>query len=279
MWSRLVDAYKWRRILSRSALDPRRLEKPVDPPGNRDFILAGCPRTGTSLLTAALYRPPSIVTVMEPWDGLRLPPAELFASLRTEIVGTGRLTRGRLDLDALGDGRVEWQRDGERSFGVEADDGFLLGVKWPTFWQYLDLLPDTRFLVTIRHPVEVISSFQRVGGRLAMGLDYEVPFNAPMNRGLARATDDQAVRRALLYQYVNSRLLPHLGRERVFVVRYERWFQDPDRLRDEISEFLGEPIQSFNVTIRPEGARQHDPEIVDLVRDHVPVARELGYDV
>jgi len=279
MWKRIAAARRWRRILAASRLDPRRLKRPVDEPGPRDFILAGCPRTGTSLLTAMLHQPPNIVTVMEPWDGLRMPPAELFSSLREEIVNTGELSRGRLDLDALREGRVEWQQDGERAYPIEVAETFELGVKWPTFWQYLELLPTTRFLITLRDPVEVISSFRRVGGRLEQGLDYDVVFNEPMNRELMAASDDIAVRRALLYQYINSRLLPYLDKDNVFVVRYERWFSDPDRLRREISRFLEVPFAESNVAIREEPRRQEAAAVIDLVREHVPVRLDLGYDV
>ena len=279
MWKRIAAARRWRRILAASRLDPRRLKRPVDEPGPRDFILAGCPRTGTSLLTAMLHQPPNIVTVMEPWDGLTMPPAELFSSLREEIVNTGELSRGRLDLDALREGRVEWQQDGERAYPIEVAETFELGVKWPTFWQYLELLPTTRFLITLRDPVEVISSFRRVGGRLEQGLDYDVVFNEPMNRELMAASDDIAVRRALLYQYINSRLLPYLDKDNVFVVRYERWFSDPDRLRREISRFLEVPFAESNVAIREEPRRQEAAAVIDLVREHVPVRLDLGYDV
>jgi hypothetical protein len=279
MWKRIAAARRWRRILAASRLDPRRLQRPVEEPGPRDFILAGCPRTGTSLLTAMLHQPPSIVTVMEPWDGLKMPPAELFSSLRGEIENTGELTRGRLDLDALREGTVEWQQDGERAYRIEVAETFELGVKWPTFWQYLELLPTTRFLITLRDPVEVISSFRRVGGRLEQGLDYDVVFNEPMNRELIAASDDIAVRRALLYQYINSRLLPHLDKDNVFVVRYERWFSDPDRLRQEISQFLEVPFAESNVAIREERRRQEADDVIDLVREYVPVRVDLGYDV
>lgn len=279
MLQRVIDAYHWRRILSSCKLDPHVLPRPVDSPGERDFIVAGCPRTGTSLLAASLHQPPDVAVVMEPWDGLRLPAAELFASLRREIVESGELTRGRLNLDATARGTVEWHREGEHTYEVAASGDFMLGVKWPTFWQYLDLLPTTKFLITLRHPVEVIASFGSVGGRLEQGLEYDVAFNDALNADLTRATADVGVRRALLYQYINSRLLPHLDRDNVLAVRYEDWFDDPERLWKQISEFLGLPLASPEVSIRARNGPQPSDEIIDLVRRHVPVAVDLGYDV
>lgn len=270
---------RWRRLLDSLTLDPDRLPRPVDAPGPRDFVICGCPRTGTALLTAMLFQPPGAVTVMEPWDGMRLPPAELFASLRAEVA-TGRLRRGRLDLSALErEGAVVWRRDGDVDHPVDADPDHVLGVKWPAFWRYLDLLPTTRFLVCLREPVATVQSFARVGGRLAQGLDYETRFNQTMNAALTAASPVPEVRRVLLYDYINERLLPHLARPNVLVVRFERWFAEPAALVDEIGRFLG-------VALRPGVARveagpsvgSDDDEAVALVRRHCRTAAALGYD-
>jgi hypothetical protein len=102
---------RWRRFQGGLALDPDTLARPVSPPSRGDFILCGSPRSGTTLAAAMLFRPPRVVTVMEPWDGLRSPPAELFASLRAEIAQTGRLCRGKLDVEALAaEDAVRWWR-------------------------------------------------------------------------------------------------------------------------------------------------------------------------
>jgi hypothetical protein len=89
---------RWRRLLASLALDPDRLAPPIAAPAAGDFIVCGAPRTGTTLLAAMLYQPPAVVTAMEPWDGLRLAPAELFASIRREIDDTGRLSGSKLDV-------------------------------------------------------------------------------------------------------------------------------------------------------------------------------------
>jgi len=283
--SSLIDAVKmvspryrrWKRLLAGLTFDPDGLSRPVERPGERDFVICGCPRTGTSFLSAMLYQPPSVVTVMEPWDGMRLPPAELFASLRGEIEGSGRMTRGRLNVGALfGDGRVEWGRDGEFPHPIRVGDGYVLGVKWPAFWRYLELLPDTKFLVCLRDPVEVVASLRSAGGRIAEGLDYDIPFNRRMNDELRAATRDAALRRVLLYDYVNSRLLPYLGSANVFVVRYERWFDENDALLSEIGGFLGLDLGPGPAAIRP-GEPVRDPDVEELVRAHCSTSEALGY--
>lgn len=245
--------WRWRRFLSQLRLDPGRLARPLEAPGAGDFIICGCPRTGTSLLSAMLHQPPTCLTVMEPWDGMRLPPAELFASLREEIGQTGRLARGKLDIGAMSaDGEVRWRREGAAVEVETRPEGYLLGVKWPAFWRYLDLLPDTRFLVCLRHPAEVISSFKKVGGRLAQGLEYDIAFHHAMNAEL-RETRDVALRRVQLFEYIHRRILPHLSRENVLAVRYERWFTEPEAVMREIRGFLQTDLIMPNIVIRRPG--------------------------
>lgn len=271
---------RWRRLLRSCQLDPGQMDPPLDAPGPCDFIVCGSPRTGTALVTAELFQPPDIVTVMEPWDGLRLPPADLFGSLREEIQATGRLSRGRLDLKSLLQaGEVRWCRDGERPHPVKVSPNHHLGVKWPTFWQYLDLLPDTRFVVCLRDPREVVASYRRSGGWVARGLDYPVAFNRRMNEYLASASDDDALRRVLLFDYIHQRILPHLDRPNVLPLRYERWFTQPKQVMRELGEFLGLGLDRLPVSIRPPRPPDLSPRELDLLRRHCSTAGPLGYEL
>lgn len=270
---------RWKRFLRDLALDPELLPRPLAPPGADDFIICGAPRTGTTLLAAALFQPPRIVTVMEPWDGMRLPPAELFASLRDEIDSRASLSRGKLDVETLlNSGRVAWNAEGSTSVPVRMEERYLLGVKWPAYWRYLDLLPQTKFLVCLRHPAEVVNSFQKKGGRLEQGLEYDIAFNRKLNERLAAAASDSIARRAWLYELVHRQILPHLSRPNVLAIRYERWFLDPDALIREIGDFLGAHLSRGPAAVRPSARQaQLNPD------DHAAVARicrsaeALGY--
>jgi len=270
--------WRWRRFLSRLTLDPDGLPPPVEGPSERDFIICGCPRSGTTLVAAMLHQPPRSLTVMEPWDGMRSPPADLFRSLREEIDQWGRLDRGKLDVDALSaDGAVRWRREGVRSTPVSTVEGYALGVKWPAFWRYLHLLPDTRFVVCVRHPIEVITSFKRVGGRLGQGLEYDIAFNRRMNTEL-EATSNLELRRVRLYDYVNGQILRHLARPNVLAVRYERWFTEPRTVLEEISDFLGTDVTESRAVIRaPEAGPALDDGELAVIREHCGTAEPLGY--
>lgn len=272
---------RWNKFLKSFDLDPDDLPRPVSAPSERDFIICGAPRSGTSLLTAMLFQPPRVITVMEPWAGMRLPPQQLFASIREEIDGTGKLSQGKLDVTKLmKSGEVKWINEGATSYEVRTEPDYLLGIKWPSFWRYLELLPTTKFLVCLRDPKEVVTSFKLTGGRLALGLGYELAFDRRVNSELRKATQDLALRRVLLYQTINSQLLPHLSRSNVMTVRYERWFKEPETLMSEIGQFLGVELERGHATIHPPAARPTlDPRETEYISENCGMMRELGYSV
>ncbi len=273
--------WRWERFLRALPLDPDALARPLAEPGPRDVLICGVPRSGTTLLTAMLRQPPHALTVMEPWDGMRLAPEALFRSLRDEIA-TGTLRRGKLDAGALREsGRVKWAQEGETPFAVPPlDDDYVLGVKWPVYTRFLGLLSSAKFLVCVRDPFEVVASFKKQTGGLHTGLMYDTRFNRELRQRLLAATDDDALRRVLLYSTMTERMLPHLDADNVFVVRYERWFSDPDALMGEISDFLGVPLPERPATLRASGAvKGLDARDVELIREHAGVAERLGYSL
>ncbi len=273
---------RWERFLKSFTLDPADLERPLQEPGERDVIICGVPRSGTTLLAAALFQPPQVVSVMEPWDGMRLAPAELFRSLRKEIEATSALSRGKLDVHALHSERtVRWTKEGSQVVPLpKLSVDYVLAIKWPAFWQYLPLLPNTRFLVCVRNPLEVIESFKNQSGRLSEGLNYDIAFNQEMNRTLLAATNDPAERRILLYEYISERILPFSEAPNVLVVHYERWAKDLDGLLEDISNFLECDLTSVPVQIhQPASVNPLTAEGPNYVGRIAPLARKFGYEL
>ncbi len=226
-----------------------------------------------------LFQPPHVLSVMEPWDGMRLPPAQLWTGLREEIGRAGRLRRGRLDVAALEQtGRVEWCHEEQSDWPLSLEDDYVLGVKWPAYWRYLELLPDTKFIVCLRHPYETIGSYKNANRRLGAGLEYATAFNREMNSALRRATHDDAVRRVLLFDYVHVHMLPYLRRPNVFVLRYERWFEDREGVQAELGRFLGVPLGRGLPVLRPaRGGAALDESERALIQRYCSTAEAIGY--
>ena len=224
-----------------------------------------------------MFQPPRVVTVMEPWDALRMPPSELVSSVRSELLSTQRLSRGRLDVAALAEGKVRWCRDGEKPVDVSASDETIIGVKLPGYWRLLELLPDTRFVVCVREPAEILESFEGTGGRLRRGLEYECAFYADLNGRLLRSTSEDAERRALLLEESLSAIMSSMDRPNVHVLRYERWFEDPDTVVSELGKFLEVDLAPGTIEITQPRSREVDPKTVALVAEKVPSATDLGY--
>lgn len=269
---------RWQLRRTTLRLDLERLPRPVAEPGARDVIICGVPRSGTALATAMVFQPPVAVAVMEPWDALRLPPAELFASLREELA-TGTLRRGRLDVAALrAEREVRWCRDGESTASVEAGPETVLAVKFPTLWQYLGVLPHTRFLVCVRDPLEVVTSCRVEGGRLAHGLDYDVAFNRQLNRCLTDLTDDPVRRRVAFYDAVGDAVLAALDAANVHLVRYERWTADPAGQLADIAAFVDAPLGPPTVDVRRRALPAHEEDRAAVAR-WCRTGEALGYPV
>jgi len=257
------------------------LARPLEPLAKNDVIVCGSPRSGTSLLCGMLWQPPRMVAVTEPWDAMRLAPADLFRSLRREITTTRALTRGTLDVGALlAKGVVNRVEESRSSTPVVVVDDFTLFVKWPSFHRYAPLLPQTKFLVCVRHPFEVISSFKKQGGSLKKGLDYPTAFHASMNARLKGETWRHSLRRVRLFDVVHEEILAISALPNVHIVRYERWFSEADAARDELSRFLGIPIAKGPASLRPP-----KPELLlsdderDLIRRACTTAARLGYSL
>lgn len=271
------DARRFRRFRSSFTLEPGRIPRPLEEIGERDVIICGCPRTGTSLLAGLLFHPPAIVSVVEPWEGLRQPPSGAFRAIRADIEASGRLDHGTMDLPLLVEsGRVRRVEEGTGGIAVDVQPDFTLAIKWPTWFQLLPLLERSRFIVCTRDPYDTIASFVAIGGSLRRGLDYDVAFNREVNAQLA-SIRDLAERRVAMYDMINEVVLQHLGRSNVLEVRYERWFSEPTAQWSEIGRFLDMDLPPLGLELRQESKREllTDADRAAIARS--TTAARLGY--
>jgi len=112
----------------------------------------------------------------------------------------------------------------------------------------LDLNPDARFLVSVRNPVDQLRSYHQ---RLLFLMDEEVEnFRAAWDLQDARADglhvpDQCRDVRMLLYREVGrlgtrvERLLDIAGRDRVHVIVFDDFINEPKRVYDEVCRFIG----------------------------------------
>lgn len=275
---------RFRLFLRKYKLNPDTLPQPLAGISDRDFFIAGCPRTGSSLAAAALHQPPHVVTSVEPWDGLRLPPAELFRSFRQEIDTHGTITRSTLAYEPLlTNGKVVRVPEGSTRADVTVSPNYQLGIKWPAFYRYLPLMPDARFVICLRHPFEVLSSFKAQGGSLHEGMEYPAEFNRTINQAVRRRTSDWAERRIALFDEAHERIIPYLSRPNVYVLRYERWFTEHGKLMDELSAFLGVRLGAGPAKIATpkssDGGNTLTPKEREAIRRTSTTAGRLGYDI
>ena len=115
------------------------------------------------------------------------------------------------------------------------------------------------------------------GGRLRRGLEYECAFYADLNGRLLRSTSEDAERRALLLEESLSAIMSSMDRPNVHVLRYERWFEDPDTVVSELGKFLEVDLAPGTIEITQPRSREVDPKTVALVAEKVPSATDLGY--
>jgi hypothetical protein len=100
-----------------------------------------------------------------------------------------------------------------------------------------------------------------------------------MNEELQASTLDLALRRVRLFDYIHQRILPHLSRPNVLVVRYERWFSEPERLVKELQAFLEVELSLPKLGIRRSDVPPLANEERALVRAHCSTAEALGYEL
>ena len=205
----------------------------ISPSGGNLVFLIGAPRSGTTLLSAILAKVPRICCPPEPW--IALPVARMLLSLPGLQRDSSDAALAALAVrESLGD--TVWRRLAA-GFVVGAYDALLaqhpqaelLVDKTPRYYKIgallAELLPDARFLLVSRDPLDVAASH-----RDRWGLDLRALATA---EGLADASFDVFVAPRRM-----ADLRDGLG-PRAHWLRYEDFATDPEPTLARAFAFLG----------------------------------------
>lgn len=267
-----------------------------------EVIITGIPRSGTSYLCARLNRVLDCVVINE--------PAEIFAPLAEQAMPWGiplyyrdlrsRILRGEAIENKLKNGEFIEDTavmDGLESYRPQVSrPDFLLATK--NTLAYLArlphlrrVMPDASIIACIRHPLDTIASWKSTFPHLKNAAveslpvgNVDDPFLTEQQRQRLReisASDDEALRRALLWRYLAEILLDN--RDRIVLIRYEELVADPRAALSEILKNvagaatlrLPHDIQASSPRIKREILTDADYQAISGVCGQV--AAELGY--
>jgi hypothetical protein len=203
-----------------------------------DRLLAGVPRSGTTLVCRLLNDLPNVVALVEPMriNSLRRGMgdeacdriAESIAKMRASILCTGRIRHregsvadNMFDFDARGGLRRKVAFLSDIGLRKQLDTGFTLVVKHPAaFTALLDLLsPKYPCFAMIRNPLPVLASWNTVAAPFQRGHSPAAErFDGKLRRELSRIPDPFDRQLHLLSWYF-ERYSTHLSAPRI--LRYE----------------------------------------------------------
>jgi hypothetical protein len=256
----------------------------------RDFAMTGMPRSGTTYLCAVLHNPPNVITISEAkgeWKQLfqehgasqhTLQPFSDYREriLRGEPVSTLEGTAGY-----RGEGPVDTWNQERETRRLDANLRFVLGMKNPAV--FLELLGvfktmGLRCVITVRHPVAVLSSWVRgVRRQLERQASIEGTFANGDSVAYRSSMKNAVDRRIDLHNYFAKRILDHKDDWNVLIVRHEDWFTDSTQLA-RIGRFLG--IEHKDV-LQPAPRLTSPSELPALEQEQILsdcfVASDLGY--
>ncbi len=211
-----------------------------------EVFITGMPRSGTSYLCAQLNRVEDCVVINE--------PGEIFAPLAQQAMPWGipliyRDLRSRILSGEAIENKLKNGQFIEDTAVVDGVEAYLPRVTRPDFLlatkntlAYLARLPHLRrvmpaapIIACIRHPLDTIASWKSTFPHLKNASVGSLPIGHPDDPFLTEfqrqrlreiaASDDEALRRALLWRYLAEILLEN--RDRIVLIKYEDLVADP----------------------------------------------------
>ncbi len=214
---------------------------------DRTYVITGVPRSGTTYLSALLHRPPTSITISDPFGAWRRHYAKHGAG--PEVLSEIEAWRRRIEAEeavpllpepTLGETpvRVDTWSLAKEMRSVRVMPGFFLGMKNPEI--FLGMLPvfldaGLKVVVSMRDPVAVVNSWVHAAPDRARNL---VQGRCDL---FVSDLSDPAEQRAELYQYLMGLLAPHIADPRVCIIRHEAWYDDGLAQLARVTNFLGMP--------------------------------------
>ena len=257
-----------------------------------DFIVTGLPRSGTSMLCNLLHQSPNTVVINEPQevfpalaeDGSCAALDLYYRKLRANII-SGIPVKNKVDENGLVvEDTTALDRHSDYQPVITTPD-FVLGTKNPLAYltrlrTLCDARPDLPKIVMIRHPVDVLNSWERSFPHLK-AIDLSViPFALQSDslldpfqkRQLSLIAQEHHLptRRALYFNYLAT--LIHRDKDRITVIRYEDLVMNPKKVLASITHAIGaKPVaaaalRAVKPRSKPENkAKNHNHQAVDLL--------------
>jgi hypothetical protein len=265
----------------------------------RDLIVTGIPRSGTTLTAALIDGLDDAVCLSEPaWQDAwprEMPTADEyvqrlvddFARVRSDLLAGGKVVDRRRDDGApVSDyfrppdpdhGRpyafVEFSRPG-------LSENFLLGMKQNAHYScvlpQLAAQPAFAVIAIVRHPLDVIRSWQRVDIPIREGRLPAAERFWPEIAEIARTTDDILLRQVLVYERFCERFIELRGT--ITLMRYEDIVRDPLIVARTFGKEFARKAP-MEIQPRPRPPSDDDRSILRYLKTHGPAARALYPDI
>lgn len=202
-----------------------------------DFIIAGERRGGTTSLYHWVSAHPDIYLY---------PVPDMDYFIEEEIRGVRRWRDGEADAERWArthsvEAYAELFRDGRGFASIGQKDADLLYWK-PAHPRLAEYLPECRFIITLRNPVERAWShyWNEVGkGRETLGFEEALAAEEERSRRSAYARNHLSYLRRGFYEESLDSFFRHISRARVMVVSLEESRRRPKETLAEIYRFIG----------------------------------------
>ena len=261
----------------------------------RDLIVTGIPRAGTTLTAALVDGLDDTVCLSEPtwqdmWSREAASPAAYvqqlvddFARVRRDLLaGNGIVDRRRADGTAVSD----YFHDGDQPYELVEfrrsglSENFLLGMKHNAHYScalpQIAAQPAFTVIAIVRHPLDVIRSWQSVDIPIRQGRLPAAEMLWPEIADIARQTNDILLRQVLIYERFCERFIAL--REKLALLRYEDIVRDPSVIARTLGKHFGR-----GTPIKIQGRSRLESDEVTAIRrylrTHCPNAMELYPDI